>query len=52
MAGKGSKRRPLTVPTDTFNDNWDNIFRKDKPKPEEVKLDSASKLKEVKSESP
>jgi len=37
MAGKGSKRRPLSVPTDTFNDNWDNIFRKDKPKPEEVK---------------
>jgi len=52
MAGKGSKRRPLSVTTDTFNNNWDNIFRKDKPKPEEVKPDSASKLKEVKSESP
>ena len=52
MAGKGSKRRPLSVNTDTFNDNWDNIFRKDKPKPEEVKPDLASKLKEVKSESP
>jgi hypothetical protein len=37
MAGKGSKRRPLSVPTDTFNGNWDNIFRKAVPKPEEVK---------------
>ena len=37
MAGKGSKRRPLSVPTETFNDNWDEIFRKDKPKPEETK---------------
>ena len=37
MAGKGSKRRPLSVPTETFNDNWDAAFRKDKPKPEEVK---------------
>ena len=39
MAGKGSKRRPLSVNTETFNDNWDNIFRKDKPKPEEVKFE-------------
>ena len=47
MAGKGSKRRPLSVTTDTFNDNWDNIFRKDKPKTEEGK----SKPKEIKSNS-
>ena len=51
MAGKGSKRRPLSVPTETFNDNWDNIFRKDKPKPEEIKSNSMSKPKEVKSDS-
>jgi len=37
MSGKGSKRRPLTVSQDAFNANWDEIFRKDKPKPVEVK---------------
>ena len=46
MAGKGSKRRPLSVPIDTFNDNWDNIYRKVKPKPEEVKL--VEVIKEIK----
>ena len=29
--GKGSGRRPLQVPTDQFNDNWDAIFGKKEP---------------------
>ena len=37
MAGKGSKTRPLSVKYEEYADNFDNIFRKDKPKPEEVK---------------
>lgn len=28
MAGKGSKQRPLSVPKDTFDENWDRIFGK------------------------
>ncbi len=27
--GKGSKARPFSVDQNTFNSNWDNIFRKD-----------------------
>ena len=30
MAGKGSKQRPLSVPTDKFAENWDRIFNKPK----------------------
>jgi hypothetical protein len=26
--GKGSRARPLSVSKDTFNDNWDKIFKK------------------------
>jgi hypothetical protein len=26
--GKGSKPRPIEVPREKFNDNWDNIFGK------------------------
>ena len=26
--GKGSKPRPIEVPREKFNDNWDNIFKK------------------------
>lgn len=26
MAGKGSKRRPLTVDKEKFDNNWDKIF--------------------------
>jgi hypothetical protein len=37
MAGKGSKTRPLSIKYEEYADNFDNIFRKDKPKPEEVK---------------
>ena len=28
--GKGSKARPFSVDRDTFNNNWDNIFKKEK----------------------
>ena len=35
MAGKGSKPRPLSVDKETFNNNWDKIFKK--PKPESTK---------------
>lgn len=30
MNGKGDKRRPLQVPKEQFNDNWDAIFKKKK----------------------
>ena len=26
--GKGSKPRPIEIPREKFNDNWDNIFGK------------------------
>jgi hypothetical protein len=26
--GKGSKPRPLSIDKETFNDNWDKIFKK------------------------
>ena len=29
--GKGDKQRPLAIPEEQFNQNWDNIF-KNKPK--------------------
>lgn len=28
--GKGSKPRPFSVDQETFDKNWDNIFRKEK----------------------
>lgn len=28
--GKGDKPRPLGVPMETFDKNWDNIFKKKK----------------------
>ena len=28
MAGKGSKARPFSVDKNTFDSNWENIFRK------------------------
>lgn len=30
MSGKGSKARPFSVNQQTFDTNWDNIFKKDK----------------------
>ena len=30
MSGKGSSPRPYSVDRKTFENNWDNIFRKDK----------------------
>ena len=32
--GKGSRPRPVEIPTKQFNDNWDRIFgKKDEKKP-------------------
>ena len=45
MNGKGSKQRPLSVPYEKYSDNFDNIFRKDKPKPEEEKLVAVKEVK-------
>jgi hypothetical protein len=28
MSGKGDKQRPLSVPKETFDNNWDKIFKK------------------------
>lgn len=34
MAGKGSRQRPLSIPREKFNQNWDTIFgKKDQKKP-------------------
>jgi TorA maturation chaperone TorD len=36
--GKGDKQRPLAIPEEQFNKNWDNIFKrpaKQKEKPYE-----------------
>ena len=29
--GKGDARRPLTIPAEKFNSNWDAIFKKPNP---------------------
>jgi hypothetical protein len=36
MSGKGSKPRPLSVSTETFDNNWDVIFGKKKKIDEEA----------------
>lgn len=35
--GKGDKRRPLVIPEEQFNNNWDTIFKKPKQAYEERK---------------
>ena len=35
MAGKGDKPRPLSVPRDKFESNWDKIFNKKPEKADE-----------------
>jgi hypothetical protein len=39
MAGKGSRARPIVVPRETFDNNFDSIFGKRKPR-EQVVLDA------------
>lgn len=46
MSGKGSKPRPLSVDQETFDNNWDSIFKKpswdhysDLPNPQAYKND-------------
>lgn len=34
--GKGDKRRPLAVPEEKFNAQWDAIFGKKKPEQEPI----------------
>lgn len=34
--GKGDKRRPLAVPEEQFNNNWDSIFKKPTPLADKV----------------
>jgi hypothetical protein len=38
--GKGDKPRPYSVPMPVFDNNWDNIFKKNK-KSDEEKFDDA-----------
>ena len=39
--GKGSRPRPFSVSQETFANNYDNIFRKDKPVQVRVQEDSS-----------
>ena len=39
--GKGSKPRPYSVNQEVFDNNWDNIFKKDKSKDKNI-LNKAS----------
>ena len=41
MAGKGSRPRPIVVPRETFDNNFDSIFGKRKPR-EQVVLDATT----------
>ncbi len=34
--GKGSKPRPYSVSQEVFDNNWDNIFKKDKSKDKNI----------------
>jgi hypothetical protein len=34
--GKGDKRRPLVIPEEQFNNNWDAIFKKSTPLADKV----------------
>lgn len=43
MAGKGDKPRPLSVPRDKFESNWDKIFNKKPEKADETKRKSTRK---------
>lgn len=40
--GKGSRARPLSVSKQTFNDNWDKIFKKPDLKDEKEEFISNS----------
>ena len=39
MSGKGSSPRPYSVDRKTFENNWDNIFRKDKRVEEDTMIE-------------
>ena len=45
MAGKGSRPRPIVVPMATFDNNFDSIFGKKKPR-EQVVLDATTPPKQ------
>ncbi len=44
--GKGDKQRPLTVPEEQFNKNWDTIFNKGVPTLEELEKQRQEKAGE------
>ena len=53
MSGKGSKPRPFSVDQETFDNNWDRIFKKEKwdhysdlPNPDAYKNDAGVLLGE------
>jgi hypothetical protein len=46
MSGKGSRPRPYSVDRKTFDNNWDNIFKKDKREIEDAMLEDEA-FKEV-----
>jgi hypothetical protein len=37
--GKGSRPRPYSVDQKTFDNNWENIFKKDKRAEEDAKIE-------------
>lgn len=43
MAGKGDKPRPLSVPRDKFESNWEKIFGKKPETKDETKRKSTRK---------
>ena len=44
--GKGDKRRPLTIPEEKFNSNWDAIFKKPNPLADKLVKQIEEHLKE------
>lgn len=38
MSGKGSKPRPMDIPPDEFESNWDRIFGKKKNRVKEIEV--------------
>lgn len=46
--GKGDKQRPLTVPAEKFNANWDAIFKKPNPLADKLIKQIEENLKEKK----
>ncbi len=50
MAGKGDKPRPLGIPREQFESNWDNIFKKKPEKRNEQKRSTPRRVKPMEEE--